>query len=271
MIDPGDGFGPLVVTSVGKTFESSSSKLLRALHDINLRFEPSEFVSLIGPSGCGKTTLLNIIAGLESPSEGEVRLGDISIKRPSPKYTMVFQQFALFPWMTVAKNVESGLRFTKVPKETRKEVVHRVLETVDLLNFAKLYPKELSGGMKQRVAIARAYALEPAVLLMDEPFGALDAQTRVQLQQDLLYTWSRAQRTVVFVTHDVDEAVFLSNRVVVMSRYPGEVHRQFDVNLPYPRTQEVRTSNEFFTLRSQVWESVYSVGEGSQSASWASS
>lgn len=253
----------LVASHLSKVYVSVRGAEVRALSNINLSLRRSEFVAIVGPSGCGKSTLLNILAGLDTPSEGEVRLDGELINGPSPQRTMVFQQFALFPWMTVASNIGCGLRFTHAPRASRKDRIRDVLETVGLSKFANAYPRELSGGMKQRVAIARAYALEPEVLLMDEPFGALDAQTRLQLQLHLLDTWSIGQSTVVFVTHDVEEAVFLANRVIVMSRYPGEIFREFEIDIPYPRTRDLMAQPEFFELRTRVWQTVYTLAEAS--------
>jgi NitT/TauT family transport system ATP-binding protein len=174
---------------------------------------------------------------------------------------MVFQEYALFPWMTVWGNIEIGLRYQSVPKAERDRRVTGLVSLMGLTGFEKAFPKELSGGMKQRVALARAYALEPDILLLDEPFGALDAQTKTLLQEDLLRTWSSARQTVVFVTHDVDEAVFLSQRVIVLSRRPGSVFREFEIELSYPRTRTTRTSPRYFELRNYVWETVYSIVE----------
>lgn len=170
---------------------------------------------------------------------------------------MIFQQYALFPWMSVRKNVEFGLKVAGVSAGERRRTAERFIDLVGLGDFADALPKTLSGGMKQRCAIARAYAVDPSVLLMDEPFGALDALTRVQLQDRLLDTWSRERRTVMFITHDVDEAVYLANRVVVMAARPGRIHKVIDVGLPYPRTEEMRLSPEFAELRREVWLSVY--------------
>jgi NitT/TauT family transport system ATP-binding protein len=250
----------LLAENVSKSFTTAGRRTVNALSRIDLSIGESEFVALIGPSGCGKTTLLNLMAGLDRPDTGTLLLRGSPITGPSPRQAIIFQQFALFPWMTVAKNIESGLRFTHVPKNVRRQRVADLLKVVGLSEFATAYPKELSGGMKQRVAIARAYALQPEVLLMDEPFAALDAHTRTILQQDLLDTWTRERTTVVFVTHDVDEAVFLASRVVVMARNPGRIYKHIPVDLPYPRSQSLRTSSEFFQLRNRVWNTVYGLG-----------
>ncbi|WP_327091063.1 ABC transporter ATP-binding protein [Nonomuraea sp. NBC_01738] len=228
-----------------------------ALGEVDLTIGDGEFVTVVGPSGCGKSTLLNAAAGLLTPSGGEVRVDGDLVRGPSPQRGVIFQQYALFPWMSVRKNVEFGLKVAGVSAGERRRTAERFIDLVGLGDFADALPKTLSGGMKQRCAIARAYAVDPSVLLMDEPFGALDALTRVQLQDRLLDTWSRERRTVMFITHDVDEAVYLANRVVVMAARPGRIHKVIDVGLPYPRTEEMRLSPEFAELRREVWLSVY--------------
>lgn len=228
-----------------------------ALGGVSLNIADGEFVTVVGPSGCGKSTLLNVAAGLLEPTSGSVLVDQRPVTGPSPRTGVIFQQYALFPWLTVRKNVEFGLKLKKVPTAERRATVDRYLELVGLTQFADSLPKTLSGGMKQRCAIARAYAVDPQILLMDEPFGALDALTRVHMQEQLLQTWLKERRTVMFVTHDVDEAVFLASRVVVMAARPGRIHKIVPVNLPYPRTEEMRLSPEFAALRAEVWESVY--------------
>lgn len=228
-----------------------------ALGGVTLDIEEREFVTVVGPSGCGKSTLLGMAAGLVEPSAGEVSVDGRPVTGPGPDRGVIFQQYALFPWLTVRRNVEFGLRLTSMPAKERRARADHAIELVGLSDFADALPKTLSGGMKQRCAIARAYAVDPEVLLMDEPFGALDALTRVQLQDRLLDTWAKERRTVMFVTHDVEEAVYLAQRVVVMAARPGRVHTVIDVDLPYPRTEEIRLSPEFAALRNQVWHSVY--------------
>ncbi|GAA2486833.1 ABC transporter ATP-binding protein [Winogradskya humida] len=228
-----------------------------ALGDVSLELADNEFVTIVGPSGCGKTTLMNILAGLETPTSGRALLDGKAINGPGPDRGVIFQQYALFPWLTVRKNVEFGLRTKGVGREERRRIAEHFIELVGLTQFADALPKMLSGGMKQRVAIARAYAVNPSILLMDEPFGAVDALTRVRLQDQLLDTWSQEKRTVVFITHDVDEAVFLANRVVVMAARPGRVVEVIDVDLPYPRNDELRLSPAFTALRNRVWNAVY--------------
>ncbi|MEU1435412.1 ABC transporter ATP-binding protein [Streptomyces sp. NPDC005786] len=228
-----------------------------ALDRVNLTIEDGEFVTVVGPSGCGKSTLMNIAAGLLDATGGEVTVDGAPVHGPAPERGVIFQQYALFPWMTVAANVEYGLRVAGVKKAERRRRAREVIELVGLTDFADALPKTLSGGMKQRCAIARAYAVDPKVLLMDEPFGALDSLTRVRMQESLLDTWGRDRRTVMFITHDVDEAVFLANRVVVMAARPGRVHTVIPVTLPYPRTEEQRLSPGFAELRAQVWHAVH--------------
>jgi NitT/TauT family transport system ATP-binding protein len=224
---------------------------------VSLSVADNEFVTIVGPSGCGKTTLMNILAGLETTFAGRALVDGKPIVGPGPDRGVIFQQYALFPWLTVRKNVEFGLRTAKVPRAERRERAAHFIDLVGLHDFADALPRTLSGGMKQRCAIARAYAVNPSILLMDEPFGAVDALTRVRLQEQLLQTWSQEKRTVVFITHDVDEAVFLANRVVVMAARPGRIVEIVDVDLPYPRTEELRLSPSFTALRNRVWSAVY--------------
>jgi len=228
-----------------------------ALDNVSLDIADGEFVTVVGPSGCGKSTLMNVASGLLDPDEGEVLVDGEAVSGPSPQRGVIFQQYALFPWMSVRKNVEFGLKIAGVGKVERRAKAQYFIDIVGLTAFADALPKTLSGGMKQRCAIARAYAVDPTILLMDEPFGALDALTRVQLQDRLLDTWSQEKRTVMFITHDVDEAVYLANRVIVMAARPGRIHQIIEVDLPYPRTEEIRLSDEFAALRRQVWNSVY--------------
>ncbi|WP_236717954.1 ABC transporter ATP-binding protein [Actinoplanes sp. TFC3] len=228
-----------------------------ALGDVSLELADNEFVTVVGPSGCGKTTLMNILAGLETPTSGQALVDGQAVTGPGPERGVIFQQYALFPWLTVRKNVEFGLKTKGVGRDERRRIAEHFIDLVGLTQFADALPKTLSGGMKQRVAIARAYAVNPSILLMDEPFGAVDALTRVRLQDQLLATWSQEKRTVVFITHDVDEAVFLANRVVVMAARPGRIVEIIDVDLPYPRNDELRLSPAFTALRNRVWNAVY--------------
>jgi NitT/TauT family transport system ATP-binding protein len=228
-----------------------------ALDDVSLDLADNEFVTVVGPSGCGKTTLMNVLAGLDEPTSGQALVDRVEVTGPGPDRGVIFQQYALFPWLTVRQNVEFGLRTAGVGKAERRAKAEHYIELVGLGKFADALPKTLSGGMKQRCAIARAYAVDPAILLMDEPFGAVDALTRVRLQEQLLATWSQDKRTVLFITHDVDEAVYLANRVVVMAAGPGRIVETIDVDLPYPRTEQMRLSPRFTELRNRVWSAVF--------------
>ncbi len=246
----------ITVDRVHKAFPVKGADFI-ALGDVSLEVADNEFVTVVGPSGCGKTTLMNILAGLETPTRGRALVGDRPITGPGPDRGVIFQQYALFPWLTVRKNVEFGLRTAGVSRAERRDRAQHFIDLVGLHDFADALPRTLSGGMKQRCAIARAYAVNPSILLMDEPFGAVDALTRVRLQEQLLQTWSQEKRTVVFITHDVDEAVFLANRVVVMAARPGRIVETVDVDLPYPRNDELRLSPAFTALRNRVWSAVY--------------
>ncbi|MEU4238695.1 ABC transporter ATP-binding protein [Actinoplanes sp. NPDC026619] len=244
------------VQNVRKVFPMGGAEFV-ALGGVDLSVAENEFVTIVGPSGCGKTTLLNILAGLETPTGGTALVDGTKINGPGPDRGVIFQQYALFPWLTVRKNVEFGLRTAGVGRVERRSRAQHFIDLVGLHDFADALPRTLSGGMKQRCAIARAYAVNPSILLMDEPFGAVDALTRVRLQEQLLQTWSQEKRTVVFITHDVDEAVFLANRVVVMAARPGRIVEIVDVDLPYPRNEELRLSPAFTALRNRVWSAVY--------------
>lgn len=224
------------IQGVSKVFPGPTPT--QALRDIDLTIEEGEFVTFLGPSGCGKSTLLEIMAGLQQPTEGVVRLGGEEVREPSEKVGVVFQDPSLFPWRTVIRNVELGLELRGVPKEERRAVAREYLAMVGLAGVENKYPHQLSGGMRQRVGIARALATSPDVLLMDEPFGAVDHLTRLQLQHDLLDIWMRHRRTIVFVTHDVSEAVYLADRVVLFSPSPGRVRRIWDVDVPRPRARD---------------------------------
>lgn len=232
-------------------------KPFQALQSFSLDVEDNEFLTLVGPSGCGKSTVLNIAAGLLEPSGGAVTIDGQRVTGPGPVRGVIFQQYALFPWLTVRQNVEFGLRLKRLSRREQRDVAMHYIDMVGLSAFADALPKTLSGGMKQRCAIARAYAVDPKILLMDEPFGALDALTRVNLQSQLLEMWAKEKRTVIFITHDVDEAVFLANRVIVMAARPGRLHRVIPVDLGYPRTDDTRLSPEFTAIRNEVWTSVY--------------
>lgn len=251
-----DSIVKLKIENVYKEYNTRKGKTV-ALNGINLDIKENEFICVVGPSGCGKSTLLNAIAGLHEPTSGSIYLDGDLIKGTGVERGVVFQQYALFPWRTVLKNVMFGLEIKKTPKDEAEKIAMKYIKSVGLEGFEHAYPKELSGGMKQRVAIARAYAVNPEVLLLDEPFGALDAQTRVQLQQELLTTWEQDKKTCFFITHDVDEAVILAQRVVIMSARPGRIKRIVDIDIPYPRTQDIKTSPKFIELKNEIWNEVY--------------
>ena len=245
------GCGRIEVRDVGVMFESRGAAVI-AVDGVSLTVEPGEFVSLIGPSGCGKSTLLNIVAGFVQPTSGATLLDGRPITRPGSDRGVVFQQYSLFPWLTVRKNVEFGLRMRGVPASKRETSARTLLGLAGLLSFENHYPDQLSGGMKQRVGIVRALATSPQVLLMDEPFGALDAQTRVVMQEILTNIWQKFRLSVLFVTHDIDESIFLSDKVFVMTARPGRIKAEIPVNLPRPRTAEMTTSKEFVALTQKL-------------------
>lgn len=228
----------LEISKVSKYFEQENSEKLIALENINLEIEAKEFVSFIGPSGCGKSTLLNILAGLINPSRGQIKLSNKVIKKPGNDRVMVFQEAALFPWLTVIENVLFGLKLKNISKENAYQRALKQLQAVQLANFKDAYPHQLSGGMKQRVAIARALVLDPEILLMDEPFGALDEQTRLMLQQQLIELWQQTEKTIVFVTHNISEAVKLSDRIIVFGSNPGRIIEEFKITRSHPRQRE---------------------------------
>ena len=255
---------PLIsIKDVRKVYKVANGKDVNALDGVTLDIFENEFVCVVGPSGCGKTTLLNIVAGLEPYDSGTVKMNGHDIVGPGPDRGVIFQQYALFPWMTVKKNIEYGMKFltkddgTKYTAEEKSALADKYIKMVNLNGFENSYPKELSGGMKQRVAIARGYAVNPKVLLMDEPFGALDAQTRAQLQEELLATWEAQRKTCFFITHDVDEAVLLATKVVVMSARPGQIKEIIDIKLPYPRNQATKLDPEFIQVKNYIWDTVY--------------
>jgi NitT/TauT family transport system ATP-binding protein len=223
------------------------------LDDFALDVKEGEFLSIVGPSGCGKSSFLNVLLGLIKPESGELNLRGKPISGPGSDRAMVFQDFGLLPWRTVQSNTELGLELKGVPSATRRATSQRFIEMVGLAGFESHYPHELSGGMKQRVGLARALATDPDVLLMDEPFAALDAQTRDVMQVELLRIWQQARKTVLFVTHQIEEAVYLSDRVIVMTKRPGRTKRIFPIPLPRPRDYEMRVSREFNDLKLEIW------------------
>ena len=245
------------IKDVKKIYEGRNGQTI-ALNGANLDIYDNEFICVVGPSGCGKSTLLNIIAGLHEATSGEVLVDGVKVEGTGVDRGVVFQQYALFPWLTVKKNVLFGLKLKKgMTDEEREETAMKYIKMVGLEKFVDSYPKELSGGMKQRVAIARAYAVNPSLLLMDEPFGALDAQTRTQLQTELLKTWEEEKKTCFFITHDVEEAILLASRVVVMSARPGRIKEVIDIDIPYPRNQETKMLPRFTELKNYIWQNVY--------------
>ena len=244
------------IDHVEKIYDGRQGKMV-ALNGVDLDIYENEFICVVGPSGCGKSTLLNIIAGLLEPTSGAVYVHGKKVEGTGPERGVVFQQYALFPWLTVIKNVMFGLKLKGMPDDQAREIAMKYIKMVQLEDFVDAYPKELSGGMKQRVAIARAYAVQPEVLLMDEPFGALDAQTRTQLQAELTKTWQEEKKTCFFITHDVEEAIILATKVIVMSARPGRIKTIIDINLPYPRTQDLKMQKEFLDLKAQIWGEVY--------------
>jgi len=244
------------VQHASKVYQTERARTV-SLDRVSLDIARGEFITLVGPSGCGKSTMLNLIGGLLMPSSGSVLVDGRPVTGPGPERGVIFQQYALFPWLTAQQNVEFGLRVQGMGALERAERAQHYLRLVGLQDFGHALPKELSGGMKQRCAIARAYAVNPSLLLMDEPFGALDALTRVQMQDELLSTWQQERKTVVFITHDVDEAVYLASRVVVMSPRPGRISEIIEVPLPYPRNEEIRLSSAFADIRARVWRGVH--------------
>ena len=217
-----------------------------------------EFVSVIGPSGCGKSTFLHILGGFIKPDRGAIRVHGAEVREPGPDRGMMFQEFALFPWRTVAGNVAWALEVQGVPRERIHDIVAKQLATIGLSEFRNHYPAELSGGMKQRVALARVLAFDPKVLLMDEPFGALDAQTSEAMQEELTRLWERTGKTIVFVTHDIEEAIYLADRVVVLTARPARIKEEVKIELPRPRTLEIKKSLQCHEYRNHVWDLIRS-------------
>ncbi|MDR1848969.1 MAG: ABC transporter ATP-binding protein [Zoogloeaceae bacterium] len=239
----------VTVENVSKTYPHHGATF-HALNDISLEFERGEFICLLGPSGCGKSTLLNLLAGFERPTLGRVTIDGVVVEAPSPKYVTIFQNYNLLPWRTVQKNVELGLESGNLSKKERQERATRYLDLVGLKAFAKNHPQQLSGGMRQRVAFAGALAVEPEIIFMDEPFGALDALTRMEMQDEFLKLQKQQGTTIVFVTHDIEEAVFLADKVVVMTPNPGKIKRVISVNIGEVRD---RTSPDFLAIRDRIF------------------
>lgn len=256
----------LVYEDVCMDFDSASGTV-RALDPFNFQIQANEFIVIVGPSGCGKSTLLHITSGLTKPTSGRVLLGGDPILEPGPDKAIVFQNFSLFPWKSVWENIEFGLRINGVPEDKRRSLIERYIKLIGLAGFEKHYPRQLSGGMQQRVAIARSFVLEPRVLLMDEPFAALDAQNRQLMQEELVRIWQTQSPTVLFITHSVEEAVFLADRIIVMTRRPGRVKEVISPRehmdgldqhwraMPY---EDVMGRRDFQDLRARVWNLVKS-------------
>ena len=247
----------LSIRQVSKIFPGNRGGVpTTALQPVSLDVADNDFITVLGPSGCGKSTLLRLVAGLETPSGGEILLDGEHIEGPGADRGVVFQSYTLFPWLTIAQNIRFGLRERGLPEAEQQERSDFYIAKVGLRGFESHYPKQLSGGMQQRTAIARALANDPKMLLLDEPFGALDNQTRVLMQELLLGIWESARKTVLFVTHDIDEAIFMANRVAVFSARPGRIKADIAVDLPYPRHYTVKTTPEFMELKARLTEEI---------------
>jgi NitT/TauT family transport system ATP-binding protein len=254
----------ILARNISRVFRSKRTgekrKEFKAIDNIDLRVRDGEFVTIVGPSGCGKSTFLDILAGLADPTSGEIFIDGRKVTGPSLDRGIVLQGYALFPWRTVRQNIEYGLEIKKTPKKERRGISTRFIELVGLTGFEDHFPHELSGGMKQRVALARALAYDPKVLLMDEPFAAVDAQTREILQDELLDIWEETKKTIVFITHSIEEAVFLADMVVVLSPGPGTVRAVVPVELPRPRRiRDVRNSIDFSRISGEVWNLLHGI------------
>ena len=247
----------LLVEGVSRVFPGRAGGVgVTALQPTDLAIPENDFITLLGPSGCGKSTLLRIVAGLDRPTTGRVLLDGRPVTGPGPERGMVFQSYTLFPWLNVRENIAYGLTERGVPTGQVRDVVQHYVARMGLVGFEAHWPKQLSGGMQQRVAIARALANDPAVLLLDEPFGALDNQTRALMQELLLGIWERDRKTVLFVTHDIEEAIFLASRVLVMSARPGRIKAELAVDLPHPRDYRVKTTREFTAMKARLTEEI---------------
>ncbi|MBB3770928.1 NitT/TauT family transport system ATP-binding protein [Angulomicrobium tetraedrale] len=231
---------------------STRGKNVVAIDNISIDVPDNQFAVIVGPSGCGKSSLLYLVAGLAEPTSGEILLGNEEVDGPGPDRGMVFQSYTLFPWLTVRENVEFGLKRRRMPAKQREEIVNRYLNETGLAAFHDAYPKQLSGGMMQRVAIARALANDPKILLMDEPFGALDSQTRNSMQKLLLRVWEENRKTVLFVTHDIDEAILLGDRIYVMTARPGRLKEEIIVPIPRPRSMDMVMDAEFIAVKRRI-------------------
>ncbi len=246
----------LAIQNVSRIFHGARGQQTQALLPIDFDVHENDFVTILGPSGCGKSTLLRIVAGLDYPTTGRVLLDGQPVEGPGADRGMVFQSYTLFPWLTVEQNIRFGLRERGMPKPEQQERCNFFIAKVGLRGFENHFPKQLSGGMQQRTAIARALANDPKILLLDEPFGALDNQTRVLMQELLLGLWESAQKTVLVVTHDIDEAIFMANRVAVFSARPGRIKTELAVDFPHPRHYTIKTSPEFMELKARLTEEI---------------
>ena len=246
----------LSIQGVSRTFTSAKGVATQALLPVDFEVRENDFVTILGPSGCGKSTMLRIVAGLDSPTSGRVLLDGRPVEGPGADRGMVFQSYTLFPWLSIEQNIRFGLRERGMPEVQQKERAAYFIAKVGLRGFEQHFPKQLSGGMQQRTAIARALANDPKILLMDEPFGALDNQTRVLMQELLLGIWESERKTVLFVTHDIDEAIFMANRVAVFSARPGRIKTELAVDLPHPRHYTIKTSPEFMDLKARLTEEI---------------
>ena len=246
----------LSIQGVSRTFTSAKGVATQALLPVDFEVRENDFVTILGPSGCGKSTMLRIVAGLDSPTSGRVLLDGRPVEGPGADRGMVFQSYTLFPWLTIEQNIRFGLRERGMPEAQQKERAAYFIAKVGLRGFEQHFPKQLSGGMQQRTAIARALANDPKILLMDEPFGALDNQTRVLMQELLLGIWEAERKTVLFVPHDIDEAIFMANRVAVFSARPGRIKTELAVQLAHPRHYTIKTSPEFMDLKARLTEEI---------------
>ncbi|HEX5451074.1 MAG TPA: ABC transporter ATP-binding protein [Candidatus Limnocylindrales bacterium] len=267
---PADALGTVEAVGISKTFASRTGgrggQPFVALAQMDLQVAAHEFVSIVGPSGCGKTTFLKIVAGLIQPGAGVVRVGGTTVRGPGRDRSVVFQDPALLPWLDVLGNIGFGMKLAKVPAQQRRERSRALAQLVGLGGFEKAYPNELSGGMRQRAGIARALAVDPEILLMDEPFSSLDEITRRSMQVELLRIWSASQKTALFVTHSVDEAIILSDRVIVMAARPGRVVDDIRVDLPRPRSVSAEASSRFMEIRNRIWATLDGVGTAAGTA-----
>ena len=245
----------ITFNNISKIYSHKTDREVAALEEVSFTVEEHQFISIVGPSGCGKTTLLKIIAGLVKPDSGEIKYSE-SNNGETPESVLIFQDQGLLPWLSVLNNIGLGLEMKRVDKEIRHEMVLEFMNRVKLSGFADHYPHELSGGMRQRVALARAFLTNPDILLMDEPFAALDAQTRIILQEELLRIWGKDRKTVFFVTHDIDEAILLGDKVIVMTDRPGRIQDEIDIPLSWPRDMTIEDKPEIKSIKWQIWKSL---------------